>query len=631
VIGTQIGGYRVVEHLASGGMGAVYVARHEILGREAVIKVLLPAFSTDEEMVRRFVNEARATAQIRHPGIVEVFDIGSLPSGQTYITMERLDGESLADRLRRGPLTSAQILALTRQLGRALGAAHDIRIVHRDLKPQNLFLMTDPSVRDPIVPSGERLKILDFGIAKLGSGHHTYATATGALLGTPMYMAPEQWTAAGDVDARADLYAVGCILFECLCGRPPFVGGIELVAAHVRDLPPSPRSLNPAITADLERVLLALLEKDPSRRPQSCAELVTTLEQAVQPELRVAAVRSVPLPADTVKVSEVSSVAVPPRSRLWLLAAAATAALLLVASVVGYAVTRSSSASSKSGRADGRNEAPSIRASAPPTIPRPIPQAAARMCVENQFQTFGRWDAFVAHFAEDAFVFLPHTVVRGRADLGRSVRIMYRHAQPTGATLRGLSAFALADDVVWAEAELEVWSNDKRVGRSLRVTELVVLDEKQDCVVVAAHISVPVGNKVARDQATFAPPLPELPGAQRDPARAAALGSPSKIAEMLADDPNVLVIGSAPGEMASGPQARQLLEKWSRNWFEVDGDVLHVESPRGYAFDAANVWMEFKDGNASITYRLLVLYRLNAGKAEVVLVHYSNAHLRSLD
>jgi serine/threonine protein kinase len=342
VIGTRIGGYQVVEHLASGGMGAVYVARHELLGREAVIKLLHSAVADDPEIARRFVNEARAATQIQHPGIVEIFEMGTRSSGHTYIAMERLRGQSLAQRLEQhGPLTLEELLALVRQLGSALGAAHDAGIVHRDLKPQNLFLVSDPSVRDPIVPAGERLKILDFGVAKLGP-LDTLVTATGALLGTPAYMAPEQCASAGRVDARSDLYAVGCILYQALCGRPPFVGGIEVIAAHMRDAPPPLRSIDSSVPEAVERVVMRLLAKNPNDRVQTCGELVSLLEAAItEPVTPIARFASSSLDTDH-------------RLGRWPKLLAALAVVSIVVVVVSYLVTRSSLAG---GRSEGAAQA----------------------------------------------------------------------------------------------------------------------------------------------------------------------------------------------------------------------------------------------------------------------------------
>jgi serine/threonine protein kinase len=283
----QVGSYRITQKLAQGGMGEVYLAQHELMDREAVVKVLHPKLLHDEEVVQRFLNEAKAAASIHHPGIVAIYDLGRA-GGQVYIVMERLRGETLAERIAREPLDVEHAVAMIKQLASALAAAHALNIVHRDLKPENIFVVADPDM-----PGGERIKILDFGVAKLaptqGGGG---LTAQGSIFGTPAYMAPEQCENAAMVDQRTDLYALGCILYEMLCGIPPFgKGGLELLAAHLRDEPPRPTRYNRHIPEDLERTILQLLAKKPQHRLQSCEELLKALGAA---DL---APRSAPMPA----------------------------------------------------------------------------------------------------------------------------------------------------------------------------------------------------------------------------------------------------------------------------------------------------------------------------------------------
>jgi serine/threonine-protein kinase len=283
----QVGSYRITQKLAQGGMGEVYLAQHELMDREAVVKVLHPKLLHDEEVVQRFLNEAKAAASIHHPGIVSIYDLGRA-GGQVYIVMERLRGETLAERIARERLEIDHAVAMVKQLASALAAAHALNIVHRDLKPENIFVVADPDM-----PGGERIKILDFGVAKLaptqGGGG---LTAQGSIFGTPAYMAPEQCENAAKVDQRTDLYALGCILYEMLCGIPPFgKGGLELLAAHLRDEPPRPTRYNRSIPEDLERTILQLLAKKPQHRLQSCEELLKALGAA---DL---APRSAPMPA----------------------------------------------------------------------------------------------------------------------------------------------------------------------------------------------------------------------------------------------------------------------------------------------------------------------------------------------
>src|SRR5689334_4401433 len=185
--GSVIGQYRVTGVLGEGGMGVVYAAEHTLLGRPAALKLLLPELSSKQDIVQRFFNEARAATAIRHPGIVEIYDFGWTNEGAAYIVMELLQGETLRARRARGPMPWSAALAITRQIAGALGAAHAKGIVHRDLKPDNIFLVPDPEV-----PGGERIKLLDFGIAKLaGQAVGQHMTRTGAVIGTPTYMAPE--------------------------------------------------------------------------------------------------------------------------------------------------------------------------------------------------------------------------------------------------------------------------------------------------------------------------------------------------------------------------------------------------------------------------------------------------------
>ena len=258
-------------------MGAVYRAEHPLIGRHVAVKVLLPELSKHEEVLTRFFNEARASSLIHHPGIVEVFDFGQMESGSAYLVMELLEGESLSKRIKReGKLRSEVIFPLLRQIAGALGAAHAREIVHRDLKPDNIFL-----VRDPDVPGGLRAKVLDFGIAKLAASSSGLRTKTGAVMGTPAYMAPEQTRGAGKVDARADIYALGCILFEMAAGRLPFSAKThhEMMALHQSAAPPALRSIDPAISPVLEAVAARALAKEPAQRQQSMDELAAELDR----------------------------------------------------------------------------------------------------------------------------------------------------------------------------------------------------------------------------------------------------------------------------------------------------------------------------------------------------------------
>jgi serine/threonine-protein kinase len=276
-LGSRVAGYTILHILGRGGMGQVYLAQHLRIARRAAIKVLLPELSTNEAVVERFFTEARATSVIRHPGIVEVFDC-DMADGQGFIVMEYLEGESLAAYLgrARGPLGDLPFaLAVTAQVASAVGAAHHRGIVHRDLKPDNVFLAVFPNDDGTPVP---RVKVLDFGIAKLAPQGGGPQTRTGALLGTPAYMSPEQCRGGNRaVDERSDVYSLGCICYEMLCGQPPFVrdGMGDLIVAHVSESPQPVRAIAPGIPSPVEALVMRMLAKDPDQRPASM-EAVTS-------------------------------------------------------------------------------------------------------------------------------------------------------------------------------------------------------------------------------------------------------------------------------------------------------------------------------------------------------------------
>jgi serine/threonine-protein kinase len=272
--GECVGAYHLKEQIGVGGMGKVYLAEHTTLGRPAAIKVLHPEFSNRPEVVTRFFNEARAATAIRDPGIVQIFDFGHHTDGSAYIVMELLDGEPLDRRLARvGTLELLEALRIMRQAASTLGAAHARGIVHRDLKPENIFI-----VRDPEVHGGERAKVLDFGIAKL-IGDHGVKTQTTAVIGTPMYMSPEQCRGAGQVDQRSDVYALGCVLFALVVGRPPFQaeGVGDLIAMHLREPAPTASHLRTGIPPEIDDLLLRCLAKDPAERFANAGELAIAI------------------------------------------------------------------------------------------------------------------------------------------------------------------------------------------------------------------------------------------------------------------------------------------------------------------------------------------------------------------
>jgi serine/threonine-protein kinase len=276
-----IGTYRVLKKIGEGGMGTVYIGEHVLLGRKAAIKVLLPSLSSNQEIVARFFNEARAVTLIADPGIVQIFDFGYHTDGSAFIIMELLEGEPMDKRLERiGRFGLSDGLRLMRLICTSLGAAHGKGIVHRDLKPENIFL-----VGDPAVPGGERAKILDFGIAKLSVNEPgKLKTRTGMLMGTPVYMSPEQCRGTSDIDHRSDIYTIGCVMFTMLTGRPPFdgEGAGELIAAHLREPPPLACARVPELPGIIDQILQQCMQKSPMARFQSMAELIAAIGFAEQ-------------------------------------------------------------------------------------------------------------------------------------------------------------------------------------------------------------------------------------------------------------------------------------------------------------------------------------------------------------
>jgi serine/threonine protein kinase len=259
----HIGKYVVKRELGRGGMGAVYLAEQPGLGREVAVKELILNSTADPTALTRFLQEAQVMARTSHPNLVQVHDLEEVGDAK-FIILEFVKGRSLRDMLRGGAIPLPQVFAVMHGILQGLNYAHRHNIVHRDMKPENVLISDDGEV-----------KVADFGIARLtdDSGGGSTATKTGTTVGTPQYMSPEQ-VASSKVDGRSDLYSSGIMLYEAICGRPPFTAGegdgpFTLMAKHVQAPPPPPAIHRPDVDPELEEVILKSLEKDPEHRYQT--------------------------------------------------------------------------------------------------------------------------------------------------------------------------------------------------------------------------------------------------------------------------------------------------------------------------------------------------------------------------
>lgn len=272
--GHTVGKYKLGKKLGEGAFGLVFIAHDTGLDRDVALKFLRPHHISNPQAFERFLQEARSVAKLSHPGIVTVHELGTADGGIAFIAMELLQGESLNDRLNRvgrfSPDTTKEICL---QIASTLNAAHMAGIVHRDLKPDNLFLVADPAI-----PGQERVKVLDFGIAKLAHTQTTSVQTGSLLIGTPRYMSPEQCRSSANVDYRSDIYSLGCILYELVCGRPPFDGTAgELITKHQLAPVLPAREIVPDLPHQLDCLISRMLAKDPGERPQTMGHVQSEL------------------------------------------------------------------------------------------------------------------------------------------------------------------------------------------------------------------------------------------------------------------------------------------------------------------------------------------------------------------
>jgi len=283
-------------------MGVVYLAEHPVIGKKVALKAIHPELSRNAEVVSRFVTEAKSVNQIGHEHIVDIADFGTTPGGEFYFIMEYLQGESMADRLKReGRLDATRAMVIGAQIADALDASHEHGIIHRDLKPENIFLVARGGSKDFV-------KVLDFGLAKLVDTEEkvSHKTRAGSVMGTPYYMAPEQCEGKTEIDHRADIYSLGVLLFEMLTGKVPFGGDGygEIIVKHITMPPPSVRSLVPELTPELDLILFRALAKDRTQRFQTMAELRDAL---LDPNRYASAAPAVAVPDDLSGVARAAS------------------------------------------------------------------------------------------------------------------------------------------------------------------------------------------------------------------------------------------------------------------------------------------------------------------------------------
>jgi serine/threonine-protein kinase len=359
LIGNTLDRYRILSMIGKGGMGVVYEAEHTQLGKRVAIKLILEKYANDVEAIARFQREALAASRIGNPHIIDVSDIGTAPDGRTFVVMELLTGLPLSRVVQQsGPMPPWRAVMIMRQVLRAVGAAHGKGIVHRDLKPDNIFLLSQDDQHDFV-------KLLDFGISKIVDNEASVAatklTVTGMVIGTPLYMAPEQ-AMGNEIGHQADLYACGVILYEMLTGKPPFEGATYpvLVAKLLTQDPPRIDTVRPGLPASLVAAVHRALEKEPANRFSTADSFAAAL-----PAERVSSGYELATTHDSVPIAKTLSTR---GRRRWPWLAAGTALAMVAGATVVVIATRT----------------PDRQPEPPPVVtPAPAPGPLATAAVEK--------------------------------------------------------------------------------------------------------------------------------------------------------------------------------------------------------------------------------------------------------
>ena len=358
-IGTIYGLHRVEGKLGEGGMADVYKVWNTGLHRYEALKAPKPHFAYDPTFVSRFLTEARTAASLQHPHIATIHTVSDIHASQPFFTMELIDGGDLADLLRQqGRLALPEAISLLRQIAAALDHAHSRGIIHRDVKPANVLLQSDGH-------SGWTVKVVDFGIARAQeAGGGARLTKTGMIVGTPEYMSPEQGGSGAKVDQRTDVYSLGVMAYEMVCGQPPFSAGpdgsvITVIMSHIRDLPRPPLQQVPGLPVPVNNAILMALAKDPADRFQSCTDFVNALAGNVAVNIPVTP-SSQPEPLRPIPAAKSPSRTVPIA-----IGVVAVLGLALIAVGLGHSVGTSTSALLH----PSPMTAPSITSPEPPPTP----------------------------------------------------------------------------------------------------------------------------------------------------------------------------------------------------------------------------------------------------------------------